>query len=373
MTRCSGTAPLALAGLVALLLPAAGRAQGDRQSLREAITELANNIKKVADKESQMNVRVGRFTPSGLDDANSGDGISAALAQVLGPFASPGAILEVSGVYGFVSGPAGDGIKVIKLRAKMVNTQTLDEVKAFLPLEATVGANPDIAKLLNVTARIDPDGNYTKRNKEIQKSQKEHSVVINGSLVSAHPDSPYAVEVRCKPHRNHERFKAQPRPAQDVNGQAFVPIEKGELYELRLVNRSKQEAAAAITVDGIDVFTFSEDRNAAGRPRFTHFIVPAEGEVKVVGWHKTASPMRKDNFLAFLVTENGHGARARFPQTPQGRVGCITVAFSHAFPPGTARSAGAETGFGPPIEVKQEIVKRVIDPPHEFVTIHYQR
>src|SRR5262249_29179941 len=146
-------------GLLGLMVsaPTAHGGPETRQDLRAAIAELARSIKVVAEKEGQTAVRVGRFTPLGLDDANSGDGISALVAEALGRLVNPTATLEVQGVYGFVE-EGGTGIKSIKIKVKLFDTKTLEDKKVFLPLEAQVRSNADIARLLNHTGSLDPDG-----------------------------------------------------------------------------------------------------------------------------------------------------------------------------------------------------------------------
>lgn len=373
----------ALSGCLALvLLTSTGRTAPERrQDLPAALDDLARGVKAVVEKAEQKSVRIGRFAPSGLDEANAGDGISAGLAHALGNFVDPRSSLEVAGVYGFINDEKVAGARVIKIRAKIVNTQTLEELKAFLPLDAVIRANGDIARFLGVTGRVPPENSYEKRNKEIQKHRQEPSVHVHGeanTLISSAKDSPYAVEIRVKPLKDHDKHQAAARGASVENGQAFVSIDRGELYEVRLINSSDHETAITLSVDGIDVFTFSENRRADGRPKFTHFIVPPAkdgkpGESIIRGWHRTVDKERTDNFLSFLVTEYGKGAASKFPTHSQGKVGVIHVSFALAFPEGEARGAGSETGFGPPVQVKQEVVKRVIDPPLDFVSVRYAR
>lgn len=80
------------------------RAQKPKQDLAAAAHELADGIRKVAQKAEQNTVRIGLFTPSGIDDGNSGSAITAALVRELGGFVNPHAVLEVKGSYGFISG-----------------------------------------------------------------------------------------------------------------------------------------------------------------------------------------------------------------------------------------------------------------------------
>jgi hypothetical protein len=371
----------AIVGLGLLLAaPVARASEEKRQDLRAAVADLAKSIKDVAKVESQPAVRIGRFTSSGegLDSSNAGDGISTLLAEALGDFVNPKAVLEVKGDYFFNNDTAVAAVKVIVIAVRVVNTENRKVVKEGLPLEAIIRANGDIAKVLNFTGRLDENGNYEERNKDLQKQQEKKAVFIHPddrTLISSRKESDYAVQVRVKPQTGGA-FQA--RSAEEKGGQAFVPIEKGEVYEVRLLNYATHEAAITLSVDGIDNFHFTEER-ASGKPRFSHWILPPAkdgkpGETTVFGWHKTLGTAEKPGqVLSFLVTEHGQGAAAKFPTLAQGKVGTITVAFARSFPEGTTRSAGAETGFGPPREVKQQAVKRVIDPPHDFVTVRYTR
>lgn len=342
------------------------------QDLRKATQDLATKVKELI-KESK--VRIGRFTPTGQDGANAGDGIGAELAVALGASVDPKASLEVKGDYGFFQDEANPALRVVRIDAKVVN---LDTGKALsnLTLEAVVRNNPDIARLLNYTGPLDPKGDQESRNKELQRRNGKKTVFIDGSLVSSSQDSPYAVELRVKPLKDHDKHTAQPRAAKDIDGQAFVAIDQGELYEVRIVNRARHEVAVTLHIDGLDVFTFSEERDPqSGRPRFSHFIVPPAQDDKpgsgvIVGWQKTIVADRKDKFLAFLVTENGKGAASKFPTLTQGKVGVLTLSFSRSYPKG---SRAGETGFGPEIDRPVKAVERDIDPAHDFVTIRYQR
>src|SRR5205085_2729693 len=142
------------------------------------------------------------------------------------------------------------------------------------------------------------------------KAKEKPTVFIDGTRIKSSKDSLYAIELLVKPYKEYEKQAAQPRAAQEKDGQAFAPIDRGEIYELRIFNYAPVEAAVTATIDGLDLFTFSDDRKddkKDGPPKFSHFFVdPATdgkpGEVTIVGWHKTVDPKRKDNFLSFLVT-----------------------------------------------------------------------
>ncbi len=184
--------------------------------------------------------------------------------------------------------------------------------------------------------------------------------------------SPYAVELLTKSPLS-DTYTARP-PSEDAKSIPFVPIGIGEQYALRFHNLSDQEVAIAMKIDGVDQFQFSEDRDpSSGRPKFSHWIVPANSQFTIKGWHITAA--QSDNNLAsFVVTKYGDGAAQHIIRPADAVDGVITlsVSRSHVAGSGGAKSS-AQTGFGPPIKQDQQPVQRNVDPPHEFFAIQYSR
>ncbi len=383
----------------------ASRGQADEGgSLKDAAAELAKKVQEVAKglKPPQVAVRIGRFTPDGLADdlGVNGGGFESELATALGGFVNRESLLVVSGEVRFLTDPDKPDLKVIKVNAKLKYTNG-DEVSEFKEYIGYVRKVSDVAKITGAIVVFKPDSEYTGppsdgRNKDLQKTlppgpgrPPEVQAVIEGTFVRPRKESPYAVEIRKKPL--NAPGGALPVAASLKDGLPFVGIEGGEVYEVRVVNNSDHEIAVSLAIDGIDQFTFSRDRVMKvgekqevqfvpddkpldGRPPYSHYIVRPAGEVLIVGWHKTADRSRKDNVLSFLVTEYGKGAASKFPTRAQGKIGTITVGISRSYVPGlnVPRSA-SETGFGPPRKVKQEVVTRKIDDPHEFITIRYNR
>ena len=74
MNLCKSVRRLTALCVGCLLSAAPAAAQEPRQDLRAAVGELSKSIKAVAEKAEARSVRIGRFTPGGLDDANAGDG-----------------------------------------------------------------------------------------------------------------------------------------------------------------------------------------------------------------------------------------------------------------------------------------------------------
>jgi len=331
-------------------------------------------VLKLMAEENQSTVAIGEFTGDKRFDAHAGPGLEEQLCILLNKLqhgvVDPKSQFEIRGEYNLTADPIDKDLCAILIKARAyLAGEEKKEFSKKIPIRH-VANTADLARLLGFTGHLTPDGSKKTRHNEVRKQVENPQVHITGpnqTLILSHPQSDYAVEMLVKPAISAE---AQPRRAQAEGGRAFVPIAVNELYEIKVHNNSRQEVAVAYAIDGLDVFHFSEDRKENGKPKFTHFIIDAGKEFSLKGWHNTARPDRKDNFLSFLVTELGHGAASREPVKCRGQRGTIALAFSNSFPKGTARGGG-ETGFGPPLEVKQEAVERVIDPPHDFVAIRY--
>jgi len=254
----------------------------------------------------------------------------------------------------------------------------------LLPINATVNSTKDPARAIGFTGGITADAaGAAKRQEEIAKQVLEPKAVIDGSRMRSGPNSEYELEVRKRSHGAPADFT----PVTPVleSGVLVAAIGLNEEYELRVVNRSKLPVAVAVTVDGLDVFHFSDpsSRDKEGKPQFTHFIVYPNGELVdgvksdgtslVPGWFQKLAP--PNNYLSFLVTEHGKGAISRVATAPRDKVGAIHVQFSHCQPlsdNATAKS-GTETGFGMPRDIEQKAVRFQIEPPHDFITVRYKR
>lgn len=364
---------LAAVALATLILTSAARAS---ELLRNEVrTAIAVPIQKLLEEENQQAIAVGEFTGPAQLDTNAGPGLQQLLADELRTLkvnVQKTANLSVKGRYARVDNQAEPGQLVVKLTAEVFDRN--DDRKA--EFHALLRGTGDIARVLAVTATLPPPdepGAARQRKEEISKRLADPQVFVNGSLVKPTADSPFAVELLVKPS---VAAQAAPRAAEVKAGQAFVGIRRDEIYEVRAYNRTSGEVAITLTIDGLDVFTFSEVRDPTShRPKYRHYIVPPAkdgrpGVATVPGWHLRDAP--PNNYTSFLVTEYGKGASSRVVTTPKaGKPGVITVTFAPAFVGNEPRSPGSETGFGPPVSVKVEPVKRSIGPEAAVVSIRY--
>jgi hypothetical protein len=365
-----------LAAVITMAATVGQTAAQASSQLREKLEELSKEVLKVT---QQQPVKVGEFARGpGVDAANASVGIEETLRGAL-ERVSPGSVRKeakftLQGRYSFVSKTsAGElAFKVIKLTVEIRDEN--DEGLLQVPLESVLDGSSTIAELLQVSGSIPAEGTKEVRNKKIDELAKGAREVVVGSQqtqVKGSAASPYGVEILVKPLTH--TGPAEPRRAEIRDGLAYVDIRQNELYEIRLHNPTEHEVAASITVDGVDVFHFSEERNAKKEPAYTHFICAPKSAQTVVGWYRRLKP--PDNYSSFLVTAIGKGAISQSGLATRGNVGVIHVQFSNCRPlaAGVRPRSGSETGFGPPRSVEQKAVSYEIDPPHEFVTVRYSR
>jgi hypothetical protein len=198
---------------------------------------------------------------------------------------------------------------------------------------------------------------------------------LDGGAVLAGEKSPFGVELLVD---------GKPVAAKEKDGLAVAAVERNQEYSVRLINRSSLEMAVRLSIDGLNVFQFSELRQPAnrpdgkpnprkGEPLYDLILVPAKGEVVVPGWHRT-----NEKVLGFKVLEYAQTAASQFGKD-DAPVGTITATFAAAWEkdppadePPLARGVGDDgTGFGRPKEQKTEPVVRNIGAVRASVSVRY--
>jgi hypothetical protein len=390
-----------LLAALALLAPPAGHGRADdtdavQKDLQAALAQLAGGVGRHLDSRNETSVVVGEFTGPG----RAGPGIQEALIRALKgrrvdgkerPIsAAEKAPLEVRGSYSLDDDPDARGdtdLKVLKLQAEFVLAKTGARQTELEMRPVRVRNSIDLAKLFAVTATFHPLDLPPDRVKKVVEAINSPTVHVEGTRVSARPGSPYAVEILTRPlaAKDQPGRPATPRKVCDKDGcEAFVDVKQGELYEVRIVNSSKHDVAVTLTIDGLDLFTFSEVRDPkTNQPLYKHMIFskPAPGRAEAAGvirgWHRVNSG--KDAAFAFLVTEFGKGEASRLLKS-SARVGTLVVTFAAAWS-GDAdqpedekgNKSASETAKGPPVETNLKEVTRQIGRVREVVSIRYSR
>jgi hypothetical protein len=185
---------------------------------------------------------------------------------------------------------------------------------------------------------------------------------IDGNAVLADKGSPFGVEVVVG---------AKARRPEDRGGAAFVNLRGGEVYTLRLVNRSRNEVAVRLTIDGLSLY----HRAGAGQPRVSAVLVPPGSTVSVPGWFHTTSEV-----FQFKVGRYPVGDKARNEIKSELRQ-AITATFAAAWekgkdpPPDEAGLTRGAEGFGTlvgdRIAAKSRAVEREVGVVRAAVTVRY--
>ncbi len=366
---------LALMLLIVLAVPA--RAADD---LDLELSIVAKGIKQLLDGRNLDSIAVGEFTGPARAVASGGTGIKHALMKqfhMLGIRVDRKAGLEVKGDFLDVEDTATK-LVAVGLKARVID-RTGTEIAHF---DRGLFNVTTIAALLGTTAQLSPDADLAARDREFRKGIDDPQPRIEGTRVSAGPGSPFAIEILVKSGTTY-----QPRAAHSEGGLAFVPLKRDEIYAIRLINDSPFEAATTLTIDALSVFAFSQVKDPkTGKPRYTHFLVPARrersGEGAILGWH--IKDEGADSTEAFLITEYAKSAAAELKSTAE--VGTITATFAAAWPKGSPpptdepdaaskrdSRSGDATGRGPKIGVKYTPVERDLGKVRATVSVRYTR
>jgi hypothetical protein len=362
--------PAAAAVLLAAILDAAPAHA--TEMLQRELAQIAGQIQGLMRTDNQAAIAVGEFSGPAQLDTNFGPGVAAALTRALqdrGVTVNRKAALSARGRYAKVPSDRFAGQSMVRLTIEVFDRD--DQPRGSF--QARFYDTPTIAAFLGVTTALPPDGDLRARNLQVVDAAEKPSAVIEGTRVKSSASSPFAVEVLVRPGPGQP---AAPRKPAMVEGQAVVEIKRGEVYEIRLYNQAPFEAAAAILIDGLNVFTFCELKGDNGRPLYSFFPIPPGTALDVVGWFRTLE--RSD---AFVVTAYGEGASSLVRDPPPGKTGVLTVGFlacaptKEQLPPDERLDARSgeqnETGLGPPQRTQFVQVNRVLGVLRDVVSIRY--
>jgi hypothetical protein len=390
----------ALLAVAAQAATAAERPTGITEKLRQQLKPLAKRIRAIVREERQTTIGVGDFSgPEGFE-ANYGPGIQLLLSQELEALergiVKPKSALSVKGSYEYQSiddPQVQDKLRVIKLYVEVHGPTG----KIVSRLAKELRDKPVVIKDSEVIAamiapgpiRLDPNMGRKDLNDHIREVAEKPAFEPSGTRIRCSAKSRFGVELLVAPLQdapaNMEEWEKVPARAPVADSPSKLPhvdIKQGEVYAVRVYNDTRHDAGVTLTIDGIDVFTFSEVREPArkkypaGRPKYTHFII-RKSEAKIItGWHRTNKAAD-----SFLVTEYGKGAVSLVPAAGRSKVGVLTVTFALAWKgknvpeeeKGSRNAGGNETGFGPPVKVKQREVSRHIGVIREVVSVRYTR
>ncbi len=352
------------------LLAAAAPARAD-DALRKELAVVARGIADAVKGLGHETLAVGEFTGPARLSASGGPLVARTLAEELRKNKVTVIGNAAVGVKGEFEDVKDQQTGLLAARIKGAVTDRSGQV--LFTFSRGVFSETVLAALFGTTAKLPADLPPAERNAEVEKSLDNPKVVVNGPRVSAAADSPYAVEIWAAPRRG---AKYAPKPATVKDGQAFVPLGRGEVFGVKLINTSKLDAAVTLTIDGLSVYAFSDVKAPkTGRPRYSLVVVPAGREVFIPGWHRTNEASEE-----FVITEYARSAAAELKSTAP--TGTVTAAFAAAWPKdqpppadepaGRSRSADA-VGRGARVAQKYVEVERDVGVIRATVSVRYAK
>jgi hypothetical protein len=161
------------------------------------------------------------------------------------------------------------------------------------------------------------------------------------------------------------------RDVKERQGFPFLKVEPGEVVAVRIINEAEHDVASTVTVDGLSMFTFRDDK----ADKNEHVVIGARSAGDVLGWFQNAKTSR-----VFLVSDlpKDHPKTA-FLKNP-ARIGSITVTVAAAWEKDSQKpqdepitNQATEIVPGAPIDAPYKTVKRHIGAFRAAVTIRYDK
>jgi hypothetical protein len=162
----------------------------------------------------------------------------------------------------------------------------------------------------------------------------------------------------------------EPRTVDLEEGLAFVKINRDEVYGIRIINDSPMDAAVVITIDGVNIFAFSEHKD------YKHYIIAAGTRPIIKGWHRNNKISDE-----FLVGDFSKSAAASLLPNG-GAIGTITATFAAAWPPNQpapadelllATRGNNATIVGPPVSQEFNEVRRHTGRVRAAISVRYSK
>lgn len=341
--------------------------------LRSQLAPLAEKIAQAMKDHGHDTLALGAFRSPDQWVVQAGPGISQSFADELlsrHVKLSPDAPLRLQGAYKSVTNDSGNwtGVRIeaeLVDEARSLGAFTVDLL--FVGNETTTEADGSraLAPLLGLTAVLPPDGSLKARQQLCHEGTVKPRVYLEGTRLSAAEDSPYHLEVL---------IANQSRKPVVRGGLAYVELQRGERYAVRLTNQSERPVAVTLTIDGLSMFAFSE------RKDYSYVILSPQQSAEIQGWHRT-----NDESDAFEVTSYSQSAAAKLlPESP--KLGGITATFAACWPKNmrppaderfarlaVSRGEKLGTGRGPLVRAGYEEVEMHMGAVRAAVSVRYTR
>lgn len=357
---------IAAAGCVGLFAPHVAWSAAD---IRAQLKKGAESIAKFLAARGEQSISIGQFSGPPQLASTSGAGIAQVLAEELTALkieVKRRAKLGIDGAYR----PQPDPMTMRP--AAQINLRIVDSFGATLvEMSHFVSETKEVAELFGLTVALDANLPQKARDEQLTQALDHPGGTVQVHTLRASPDSPYGVEIWVR----HAADEYQPRSLKLDEGLAFVDLQKDDLYAIRLINDSPLDAAVTISIDGVNLFAFSEKKG------YSNLILTKDkGSALVKGWFRT---LEKSD--AFKITSYAESAAAEVLQSA-AQLGTITVSYAACWPKDqpppsdelkfkfASRGAGdLATGRGPSISQKYEEAVRVIGEVRAVLSVRYSK
>jgi hypothetical protein len=340
-------------------------------SLRLELAEAAKKIASVIKGQGGNAIAVGEFTGPRRLRSSAGPGIAEILAEELKKLGievkdDPNAP-EVKGDFFDIEDKESDQL------AALLKIRILDRSgKVLFEGERGIFGDETLASMFGLTAQLPPNAGPKARTEKLKESIEHPRAHVANTQIAAGADSPYAIEILVK---SGDQFVPR-APSDDGSGRAFVQIKRHEIYAIRLINNSPHDAAVNVTIDGLNMFTFSALKdNKTGQPLYTHVLVAKQSNGTILGWHRD-----NEKSDSFLVGEYAKSAAAEMLVHNSATIGTITACFAAAWPKNgpppkdePASRSGDATVRGPEVSAKYTEVERVWGVVRASVSVRYTK
>jgi hypothetical protein len=291
---------------------------------------MRSQLAKLLKGRNEDAIAVGAFTGPAHCPASAGPGIKQILIeelQRLNVQVKRQANLEIKGDYRDVMDRNSE-VLALRLKASVLDRSG----DVVVDLDRRIEDRDVLAQVLGIT-RPDLGGGRTPKQEsaDLKKRLDKPSVDIFNARIQADRKSKYAIEIQVK---ESGAFMSR-MPAAD-EGLAFVPIKRGEVFAVKLINDSDFDAAVELTLDGLGMFAFSDNRS------YRFVMVPKNSSSVIKGWHRTNAVSDE-----FLITDYPNSAVKELLANPDN-IGTITATFSAAWPKGAKPPLDESSNFRDP-------------------------
>lgn len=342
--------------------------------LHQAVGGVCEKLCRYLDAKGETQIAIGQFVGPPQIASTSGPGIVKLFHdyfQQHGIKVVKRANIGLKGEYALTK-LADEGVG-IRIYGSLVDP--FGDVLTDFSLDADGGAghgdyvvddHKDIAHLLGATTEVYTEDRPIDRNRDLKKQILDPHLYVDHHKCGPSKGSPYRIEVLVH---------GQSVPIDVTDGLGYVKINRHDIYSVRIHNNSQYDAAVRLSIDGLNVFTFSRLRKPDGQPKYHFYIVPAHKMVELKGWH-----LDNHTVSSFKVTEYADSAAASIHHNHD--IGTITAVFSAAWPKGgqkphdenyTAKGGRNATGFGPPVSQVVQEVQREVGQMRASISLRYTR